>query len=132
MPPVELGKKVRREFARILISAAHNLPEHHLSCRRFLPRSKPKSGKTDLPSSSSNSLVRRKDLADIARDGIKRPREVWLDEDCTELTIHSDRYDQVIPVLLFGSASRREFPEIEVEEDSFDRFGRRSRGRFGD
>jgi len=78
-----------------------------------------------------NSLIRRKDLANIARDGIKHPPEVWLNEDSTELTIHSDRYDQVISVLLFGSASRRESPEIELEENSFDRFGRRSRGRFG-
>lgn len=78
------------------------------------------------------SLMRRKDLADIARDGVKRPPGVWFDEDCTELTIHSDRYDQVISVLLFGSAPPRSFFDEELEEDAFDRFGRRARGRFGD
>jgi len=79
-----------------------------------------------------NSLIRRKDLADIARDGIRHPPEVWFDEDCTELTIHSDRYDQQISVLLFGSAPPRAFLDTEPEEDIFDRFGRRARGRFGD
>lgn len=79
-----------------------------------------------------HSLIRRKDLADIARDGIRHPPEVWFDEDCTELTIHSDRYDQVISVLLFGSAPPRFFPLADTEEDTFDRFGRRTRGLFGD
>jgi IrrE N-terminal-like domain len=79
-----------------------------------------------------NSLIRRKDLADIARDGIKHPPEVWFNEDCTELTIHSDRYDQVLSVLLFGSAPPRGFLDTEAEEDTFDRFGPRARGRFGD
>jgi hypothetical protein len=78
-----------------------------------------------------NSLIRRKDLAEIAREGIRHPPEVWFDEDCTELTIHSDRYDQVISVLLFGSAPLRRFFDIEAEEDTFDRFGRRARGSFG-
>lgn len=79
-----------------------------------------------------NSLIRRKDLADIARDGVRHPPEVWFDEDCTELTIHSDRYDQVISVLLFGSAPPRAFFDTVAEEDTLDRFGRRARGRFGD
>lgn len=79
-----------------------------------------------------SSLMRRKDLADIAREGVQHPPGVWFDEDCTELTIHSDRYDQVISVLLFGSAPPRALLDAEVEEDTLDRFGRRTRGRFGD
>jgi hypothetical protein len=78
------------------------------------------------------SLMRRKDLADIAREGVRHPPHVWFDEDCTELTIHSDRYDQVLSVLLFGTAPPRPFFDAESEEDTFDRFGRRACGRFED
>ena len=79
-----------------------------------------------------SSLMRRKDLADIAREGVQHPPGVWFDEDCTELTIHSDRYDQVISVLLFGSAPPRAPLDAEVEDDTLDRFGQRARGRSGD
>lgn len=78
------------------------------------------------------SLIRRKDLAEIARDGVKHPPGVWFGEECTELTIHSDRYDQVLSVLLFGSALPQASNDAETEEDIVDHFGRRARNRFGD
>ena len=81
----------------------------------------------------AQSLARRKDLADIAREGIQHPSGVWFDEDCTEHTLHSDRYDQVISVLQFGRAPPRSFVDDEPgDADTFDQFGQRARGRFGD
>lgn len=79
------------------------------------------------------SLARRKDLADIARDGIAHPAGTWFDEECSELTLHSDRYDQIISVLQFGSAPPRAFDADEPDEpDAFDRLSARPRTRFDD
>jgi hypothetical protein len=80
----------------------------------------------------AQSLIGRRDMADIARDGILHPPGVWFEEECTELTLHSDRYDQVISVLLFGSAPSRSFLDAAPETDTFDRFGRFARSRFDD
>ncbi len=79
-----------------------------------------------------HSLIRRKDLSDIAREGVKHPPGVWFEEECTELTLHSDRYDQVISVLLFSTARPKTYSDAETEVDTLDRFGRRARSRFGD
>jgi IrrE N-terminal-like domain len=79
-----------------------------------------------------HSLARRKDLADIAKDGIKHPAGVWFDEECTEYTVHADRYDQVISILLFGSPPERSYVDFKREDDTFNKFGQRMRRRFGD
>lgn len=79
-----------------------------------------------------NSLIRRRDFADVAREGVIHPPGVWFDEDCTEITLHSDRYDQVLSVLLFGCAEERWFPNNPRETDTYDRFSPRRRGRLGD
>jgi Zn-dependent peptidase ImmA (M78 family) len=79
-----------------------------------------------------NSLIRRRDFADVAREGVLHPPGVWFNEDCTEITVHSDRYDQVLSILLFGRAKERWFPGAPHEPDTYDRFSQRRRGRFGD
>jgi Zn-dependent peptidase ImmA (M78 family) len=80
-----------------------------------------------------NSLARRPDFADIAREGVDHPAGVWFSEDCKEITLHSDKYDQVISILHFGrrSVQRFELGE-ERERDTYDQFDPGSRGRFGD
>jgi len=50
----------------------------------------------------ASSLVNRRDMADIAREGVWHPAGVWFPEECTEITIHSDKYGQTITVLHFG------------------------------
>ena len=47
----------------------------------------------------TNALTGRSDLREISIDGTDHPAGVWFDEDCTEYTIHSDRYDQSITLL---------------------------------
>jgi hypothetical protein len=80
-----------------------------------------------------NSLAHRPDFADIAREGVDHPPGVWFDENCHEITVHSDKYDQVISILHFGRRSAQRFDLGEVREhDSFDQFDPGSRGRFGD
>lgn len=79
-----------------------------------------------------HSLARRKDLADIAKEGIKHPPGVWFEEECTEFTVHADRFDQVISILLFGSAPERSFFDFKREDDTYSKFGERARRRFGD
>jgi len=81
----------------------------------------------------SQSLVSRKDMADIAREGVEHPAGVWLGESCTEITIHSDKYGQTITILHYGRESARWRHGDEPDEvDAFDRFSAKSRDRFGD
>lgn len=85
-----------------------------------------------LPSRSPPaSLVDRRDIADILREGIDHPPGVWFDERCMQLSIHSDKYDQVISILHFASNSARSthFDEPQ-EEDTYDRFSPKARDRF--
>jgi hypothetical protein len=80
-----------------------------------------------------NSLVHRPDFADIAREGVDHPPGVWFSEDSREITVHADKYDQVISIIHFGAHSRQRFDLHEDEEpDTFEQFDRLSRGRFGD
>lgn len=51
------------------------------------------------------SLVDRRDIADILRNGVDHPAGVWIDERSMQLSIHSDKYDQVISILHFGGNS---------------------------
>lgn len=77
------------------------------------------------------SLVHRRDIADIAREGIDHPPGIWFDEGCKQLSIHSDKYDQVISILHFGGNSARSTHFDEApEEDAYDRFCPKSRDRF--
>jgi hypothetical protein len=78
------------------------------------------------------SLLGRADFADIGREGVDHPPGVWFNEDCTETTIHSDKYDQSLAILHFGRDTRtiRSFGEAE-EPDAFDRFNPKPRDRFG-
>ena len=59
------------------------------------------------------------------------PPGVWFDERCMQLSIHSDKYDQVISILHFGRNSARSshFDEAH-EEDACDRFSPKARDRF--
>jgi hypothetical protein len=77
------------------------------------------------------SLVHRRDIADIAREGIDHPPGIWFDEGCKQLSIHSDKYDQVISILHFGGNSARttHFDDA-AEEDAYDRFCPKPRDRF--
>ena len=77
------------------------------------------------------ALVHRKDIADIAREGIDHPPGVWCDEGCTQLSIHSDKYDQFISILHFSNngAESTHFEEA-AEEDAYDRFSPKPRERF--
>ncbi|MCW1753049.1 ImmA/IrrE family metallo-endopeptidase [Rhizobium acaciae] len=59
-----------------------------------------------------------------ASSGVKHPASVWFDEPATEMCFRSDRYDQEITLLHFGSLGPREQPE-EFVEDVFDRFNSR-------
>jgi IrrE N-terminal-like domain len=79
----------------------------------------------------SASLLGRVDFADIGREGVDHPPGVWFNEDCTEITIHSDKYDQSLAILHFGRDTRalRDFGEAD-EPDAFDRFNSKPRRRF--
>lgn len=59
-----------------------------------------------------------------ASSGVKHPPDVWFDEPATEMCFRSDRYDQEITLLHFGSLGPREQSE-ELIEDVFDRFNPR-------
>jgi hypothetical protein len=63
-----------------------------------------------------------------AREGVEHPP---VREDCTEITIHSDKYDQSLAILHFGRDTRtcESFGEAE-EPDAFDRFNPKPRDRF--
>lgn len=80
----------------------------------------------------SASLLGRADFADIGREGVDHPPGVWFNEDCTEITFHSDKYDQSLAILHFGRATRtfRSFGEAD-EPDGFDRFNLKPRDRLG-
>lgn len=81
----------------------------------------------------SSSLIGRKDFADIAREGVEHPPGIWFDETCTEITLHSDKYDQAISILHFSKDSARSVRLEEAEEpDAYDRFSVPVRNRFGD
>lgn len=79
----------------------------------------------------SASLLGRADFADIGREGVDHPPGVWFNEDCTEITIHSDKYDQSLAILHFGRDMRtfRNIDEAD-EPDAFDRFNSKPRDRF--
>lgn len=77
----------------------------------------------------STSLIERKDIADIAREGIDHPAGVWFDEPCRQLSIRSDKYDQIITVLHFGNRSTAAYDDEPVE-DTYDRFNPKPRYRF--
>jgi hypothetical protein len=78
------------------------------------------------------SLLGRADFADIGREGVDHPPGVWFNEDCTEIAIHSDKYDQSLGILHFGRDTRtfRSFGEVE-DPDAFDRFNPKPRDRLG-
>ena len=78
----------------------------------------------------ANSLVGRHDLADLGREGVDHPVGVWFDEPCTELTLHSDRYDQSLALLHFPKSAPRFSIHEEPELDTFDRFSPKPRDRF--
>ena len=77
-----------------------------------------------------NSLVGRRDLADIGREGVHHPAGVWFDEPCTEVTLHSDKYDQSLALLHFPRSANRFSIQEEPEQETFDRFSPKPRGRF--
>ena len=65
----------------------------------------------------------RRDFADIAREGVAHPAGIWPCEECTEITLHSDKYDQAITILHYGRDSARSFHSDEPPEaDMFDRY----------
>lgn len=77
------------------------------------------------------SLVGRRDFADIAREGVAHPAGIWPREECTEITLHSDKFDQAITILHYGRDSARSFHSDEPPEaDTFDRFSPQVRDRF--
>ena len=78
----------------------------------------------------TNSLVGRCDLADIGREGVDHPAGVWFDEPCTEITLHSDKYDQSLGLLHFPKSAPRFSIYEEPEQDTFDRFSPKPRDRF--
>jgi hypothetical protein len=77
------------------------------------------------------SIVDRRDIADILRDGIDHPAGVCFDERCMQLSIDSDKYDQVISILHFaGNSARSTHFDEPREEDTRDRFSPKARDRF--
>jgi hypothetical protein len=79
----------------------------------------------------ANSLIGRRDFADIAREGVQHPAGIWCSEECTEITWHSDKYDQAITILHYGRNSARSYHADEPDqEDTFDRFNPKPRGRL--
>ena len=77
------------------------------------------------------SLVGRRDYTDIARDGVAHPAGIWPREGCTEITLHSDKYDQAITILHYGRDSARSCHADEPPAaDTFDRFSPQVRDRF--
>lgn len=79
----------------------------------------------------SNSLVGRRDFADLAREGVQHPAGIWSREECTEITLQSDKYDQAVTILHYSRDSARSFHSDEPpDEDMFDRFSSKIRDRF--
>ena len=78
-----------------------------------------------------NSLVGLQEFTDLARSGVTQSAEVWLGEDCQEMTLRSDNYDQSISVLHFANAAPRSSSVEEVGlQDTFERFTPPDRERF--
>lgn len=62
---------------------------------------------------------------------IDHPPGVWFDERCMQLSIHADKYDQVISLLHFGRNSARSSHFDEAHEEvAYDRFSPKARDRF--
>jgi hypothetical protein len=79
----------------------------------------------------ASSLVGLQEFTDRARLGVTQPAGVWLDEDCHEITLRSDNYDQSITVLHFANAAPRSSGAEEVGlQDTFERFTPPERDRF--
>ena len=79
----------------------------------------------------SASLLGRIDTADIGREGVVHPSGVWFNEDCTEITLHSDKYDQSLAILHFERGGRRFSDDEEPDEhDAFDKFSPKPRDKF--
>lgn len=78
----------------------------------------------------ANSLIGRRDFADVAHEGVRHPADVWCGEECTEITLHSDKYDQAITILHFGSRYRASVEADSEPEDAFDRFEQKPRARL--
>ena len=81
----------------------------------------------ELPSAL---LLGRADLADVGREGVEHPPGVWFEEDCDEITIHSDKYDQSLAILHFGRDTRT-FRSFGEATSQIDRFSPMPRDRFG-
>ena len=47
-----------------------------------------------------------RDFADVAREGVLHPPGIWSHEECTEITLHSNKYDQVVTILHYGRDKR--------------------------
>jgi hypothetical protein len=75
----------------------------------------------------ANALICR---PDIGREGVDHPAGVWFDEPCTEIALHSDKYDQSLALLHFPKSAPRFSIDEEPEEDTFDRFAAKPRDRF--
>jgi hypothetical protein len=79
----------------------------------------------------AGSLVGLQDFTDRARLGVAQPAGMWLGEDCQEMTVRSDNYDQSITVLHFANAAPRWSGAEEVGlQDTFERFTPPERDRF--
>ncbi len=78
----------------------------------------------------TNSLMSRDDLADRGRDGVDHPAGVWFNEPCTEIALHSDKYDQSLALLHYSKSDPRFSIDEEPEQDAFDRFSPKRRDRF--
>jgi IrrE N-terminal-like domain len=61
------------------------------------------------------SLVGRQEFTPRARSGVVQPAAVWLGEDCEEITLRSDKYDQSIALLHFANAEPRPFGTEYIE-----------------
>lgn len=59
-----------------------------------------------------------------ASSGVKHPADVWFNEPATEMCFRSDRYDQEITLLHFGSLGPR-YQSEEFVEEVFDRINSR-------
>jgi len=77
------------------------------------------------------SLVGRHEFTHRARQGAAHTAGIWFDEDCEEITLRSDKYDQSITLLHFANAApRSDYGEEEGVEDTFQRFAPPERERF--
>ncbi len=78
----------------------------------------------------AGSLVGLQEFTDRARLGVAQPAGVWLGEDCHEITLRSDKYDQAITLLHFANTAPRPFDEEVGLQDTFERFMPPDRERF--